>query len=232
MKKLLTTLLIALVSFVATAQQSNTITFLGIPVDGKKAVVERRLRNEKGFFYENNLWREAGVLTGNFNGFRVRVAVVDYNGLVNRIMVSYPDVSETQVKIQYNNLLEQFKNSDKYVYQVIDCSGELSDEEDISYEISVNSKQYQNVFIYPPMETLNNLKKSIEEADNPEEILQNEGLALNDDGELTYISRFFWITKHAEGKVWFTIGKGVDYGKYCILIYYENEKNKPNGEDL
>ena len=67
MKKLLTTFSVALMTLVAVAQTTNTISFMGIPVDGSKFEVEQRLRTEKGFTYENNDYRRAGILSGNFN---------------------------------------------------------------------------------------------------------------------------------------------------------------------
>lgn len=236
MKKILTTLLLVILSFVAVAQ-TNTITFLGIPVDGSKSVIEQRLRKEKGFFYENDLYEEAGFLSGNFNGYRVRVAVYDYNGLVRRVAVILPDVSETQVKIQYNNLFNQLKNNEKYLYRETDCSGELSEEEDISYEISVNDKQYQNVFFYPPWGTLNEFIKSLKEAENPQDVLEEERFAdlvksSFKDGELDGASSVLWAMNNSEGKVWYTIGKATNYGQYHIIIFYDNIKNEPNGEDL
>lgn len=237
MKKILTTLLITLMSFAAVAQQFNTISFLGIPVEGSKSEVERRLKTEKGFYYEDADWEKVGILTGNFNGYKVNVSIVEYNGSVERVMVAYPDVSETQVKIQYNNLFHQLSKNEKYMYQVLDCSGELGEEEDISYEISVNSKQYQNVFMYPPWGTLNEMKRKISEYEKPEDAINEKDVkdfvdATFTDGEPDETKLFLWVMQHSEGNVWFTISTGVRYGTYHILLFYENNKNKSHEDDL
>ena len=237
MKRLLTTLVVALMSFVAMAQDDNTIKFLGIPVDGTKFEMEQRLRTEKGFYYENSFYREAGILSGNFNGYRVKVSVSDYNGLVKRVAVFYPDASESQVKIQYNNLFNQLRNNEKYLYNLIESSGELSEEEDISYEMSIHDKQYQNVFVYPPYGTMNGFNKKIAEAENPEDVLADEELmafanATLKDGKADEASVILWTLEHSEGQVWYTIGEGNDSGKYRIIMFYDNTKNTPNGEDL
>jgi len=237
MKRLLITWLSAIMSFTAIAQQSNTISFLGIPVDGSKAEMENRLRTEKGFFYEDNNWQEAGILTGNFNGYQVHVSISDYNGLVKRVMVSYPYMSETQVKILYNELFRQLSKNEKYVVNMFDSTGELNEDEDISYEISVNSKQYQNVFVYPPWETLKDYVKRIENVQNPDDLSQDEELmsfynSTHKDGKEDSAAILFWILEHSEGHVWFTIVTGVNYGDYHIILFYDNKKNKANGEDL
>ena len=245
MKKflLIITLLLSFLNINAQREEtsSNTIKdiikFMGIPVDGSKFEVEQRLRTEKGFTYENNDYRRAGILSGYFNGYRVNVVVSDYNGLVNRVTVFLPNASETQVRIQYNKLFNQFKNNDKYIYQILDCSGELSEEEDISYEIAVHDKQYQNVFFYPPWGTMNAFLKKLEEAENPEEVLEDEELMeiageIVKDGEVDQLSTFLWSMNHSEGHVWFTISSASEYGKYRVVIYYDNTKNQPNGEDL
>ena len=68
MKKFILSLLLLMMTVSAFAQTDNTIKFLGIPVDGTKFEMEQKLRTEKGFFYESNELRKAGMLTGNFNG--------------------------------------------------------------------------------------------------------------------------------------------------------------------
>lgn len=237
MKKFILSLLLLMMTVSAFAQTDNTIKFLGIPVDGTKFEMEQKLRTEKGFFYESNELRKAGMLTGNFNGYKVNVVVHDYNGRVNRIAVFFPDASETQVKIQFNNLLNQFSKNDKYFCRVVDCTGEISAEEDISYEMSINHKQYQNIFVYPPYGTINELNRRISEATSSEEVLGDEELmefmdATTKDGELDATSFIVWSINHSEGNAWFTIADAVGYGKYHIVLFYDNVKNVPNGEDL
>lgn len=67
MKKILSVLLLLLLSISIYAQQ-NVTKFLGIPVDGSKAAMIQKLK-EKGFTY-NTL---TGDLEGTFNGEKVYV---------------------------------------------------------------------------------------------------------------------------------------------------------------
>lgn len=232
MKRLLITWLIAIMSFTAIAQQSNTISFMGIPVDGSKAKMVKRLKTEKGFFYESKDWKKDGFLTGNFNGYQVNVGIREYNGLVNRVSVFYPDMSKTQVKRVYNDLYRQLSKEEKYIFDFFNSSGELDEDEDISYEISVNSKQYQNVFFYPPWGTLNDFEMRVKNNLSLNEELLSLYNSTFKDGETDRVSAYDWGKEHSEGNVWFTISTGVKSGDYHITIYYDNTKNQANGEDL
>ena len=55
--------------------------------------------------------------------------------------------NETQVKIRFNHLCQQFERNLKYVSLFGVESQEIGDEEDISYEMSVKSKQYQAAYL-------------------------------------------------------------------------------------
>ena len=54
---------------------------------------------------------------------------------------------EGQIKIRYNTLCRQFANNQKYV--PLDAE-ELSESEDISYEMTVNKKEYQATYAQLP----------------------------------------------------------------------------------
>ena len=56
-------------------------------------------------------------------------------------------VDEAQIKIRFNNLVSQFENNKRYIS--LD-KYTLSDEEDISYEMTVNKKNYDAVFYQVP----------------------------------------------------------------------------------
>lgn len=147
MKRTIFTLLIAMLSITAIAQNDVT-KFLGIPVDGTKTEMIRQLK-AKGFTpspYDND------VLTGEFNGNNVIISIQTVNNKVWRIIVAdEASTTETNIRIRYNNLCEQFKNSSKYVTSSSDQT--IPESEDISIEMSVNSKQYQALFFQRPENT-------------------------------------------------------------------------------
>lgn len=52
-------------------------------------------------------------------------------------------MDETDIKIRFNKLCQQFKNNSKYT-SLDDYT--IPEDEDISYEMSVNSKRYEAIF--------------------------------------------------------------------------------------
>ena len=72
---------------------------------------------------------------------------------------------------------------------------ELSDDEDISYEIPINNKRYDAVYYQ-------------KNTANPEETIEEASM------------RSVWFMIHSE------------YGKYRIVMFYDNEYNHAQGEDL
>lgn len=142
MKKILSVAFLLMLSVALHAQKEVT-KFLGIPVDGSKSSMIQKLKN-KGFVYDPS----ADYLKGEFNGQQVDVYVVTNNNRVYRIMVcDKHGCDEGQIKIRYNTLCRQFANNQKYV--PLDAE-ELSESEDISYEMSVNNKQYQVAYAQLP----------------------------------------------------------------------------------
>ena len=123
------------------AQEKKDVTkFLGIPVDGYKSEMISKLK-AKGFTstsYDKN------VLEGEFNGQDVELHVVTNNNKVYRIMVADKNyVSETSIRIRFNNLLNQFENNSKYIG---DSNKPISEDEDLGYEIIVKGKRYEATF--------------------------------------------------------------------------------------
>lgn len=181
-----------------TAYSQHYVTkFLGIPVDGSKSEMIRKLK-AKGF----QSTEVDDCLTGKFNGREVMIAVQTNKDKVWRIAVMDTDPStESNIKIRFNNLCNQFSNNQKYV-RFGDQT--IPEKESISYEITVNKKQYEASFLQWP---------STEESSSlSEEAINN----LKDDA-----------TKRL---VWFTIGQEGIY--YKIILFYENGYNQANGEDL
>ena len=239
MKKLITILVLALCSYTLAAQNSNegTLKFLGIPIDGSKSQMIEQIK-AKGFTF--NSYRDC--LQGQFNGKNVDVYVVDNHGVTYRVFVAFPETDEYEIRSEFNHLLSQFLRNDKYV-PMRECEV-IDQKEDISYEMTVNKKQYGASFayispdIFTPEQTriihdfvekaktmseaeMKNLSESLaasfiteSEASSPEEILAS-------------MNR---ISSLLSGNVWFKILR--DGSDYQIGLYYDNIKNMPNGEDL
>ena len=142
MKKLLS-LFVMLMLSIALHAQHNVTKFLGIPVDGTKTSMIKKLEN-KGFTYDV----KANSLSGEFNGGKVNIFIVTYKNKVWRLFVVKDQLyDEAQIKIQYNNLCNQFNNNAKYISLE---SNEIPENEDISYQMSVNSKEYQSAYYQLP----------------------------------------------------------------------------------
>lgn len=141
MKKLLSILTMLVLSISMYAQREVT-KFLGIPVDGTKSEMIRKLK-AKGF---EKVPYEDDILTGEFNGREVFIFVQTNNNKVWRIAIFDKGSSnESQIKIHFNNLCWQFLDNPKYVL-AYDEDFILSDDYDIGYEIRVHHKQIDASF--------------------------------------------------------------------------------------
>ena len=152
MRKFLTLLAMIAISASVFAQKEVT-KFMGIPVDGSPTEMIKKLK-AKGFTTDEDAMQAVKrglidldgpeVLIGRFNGERVRVFLGVETNKVWRIFLSDKDSGdETQIKIRFNTLVRQFENNDKYVYFYEQT---IADDEDISYQMTVNKKQYEAVF--------------------------------------------------------------------------------------
>lgn len=190
MKKILLFLVLCFISIFGMAQTDVT-KFLGIPVDGSKIEMIRKLKT-KGFKQSPDV---ADVLIGKFNGTDVYVYIVTNNDKVCRIMVcDVNTMNETDIRIRFNVLCEQFKNNSKY-RSFSEEDPKLKEDENISYEMTVHKKRYEADFYQIPDTTV---------ANNAE------------------------ATKKL---VWFMISSE-RYGEYYIMMFYDNEYNRAQGEDL
>ena len=180
MKRFLITFLFVLMTITAIAQESNTIKFLGIPVDGTKKEMISKLQ-AKGYEYD----AYSDDLFGEFNGTNAVIFVQTVNNRVWRIGIADADMNsdEANIKIRYNRLFEQLSNNGKY--EVADGST-LEENENISYEMSVHKKRYDAAFAFKD--------------------------------------------KSIHGLVWYSIME--EYGKYGIVMFYENLDNAARGDDL
>ena len=164
------------------AQQEKEVTqFLGIPVDGSKTEMIKKLQ-AKGFQKS-----EVSDLEGEFNGQDVYIFVKTNNNKVYRIVVMDKNqIDETNIKIRFNNLCFQFANNPKYI-SLQDYI--IPESEDIGYEMTVNKKRYDAIYYQRPL-----------------------------------------TSDYDKRRVWFMI----DDDSYCyrIFMYYDNEYNHANGEEL
>lgn len=209
--------------------QDNVTKFLGIPVDGSKEEMFKKIE-AKGF-EKKLLLNGEYCLEGEFNGEKVHVNIQTNNNKVWRIAIN--DIStrrEADIKIRFNELCEQFENNGKYFSTVDDCK--IPNEENIEYEMSVNNKRYEAVFVLRPTldEILNindQIKKRVEKEYTEEEIENKKEEIERKVKEETNE----YLAKEANDRiVWFTIDMFA--GEYYIVMFYENRKNQANGEDL
>lgn len=210
-----------------TYAQKDVTQFLGISLDGTKEEMFRKLK-AKGF--RPNPYNPE-VLEGEFNGVDVNLFVATNGDKVCRIMLT--DVNqcdESSIRIRFNNLCRQFENNSKYL-----SLGEqyISSDEDISYGISVKKQRYEAIFYQRPTESLDSaslletLAPQILSKYSPEELI-NPTEEINQ--YCTDLLENYFIELALKKSVWFMISDY--YGKYYITMFYDNEYNRANGEDL
>lgn len=207
--------------------QKDVTQFLGIPVDGTKTEMVQKLK-AKGFKYNST----NDGLEGEFNGQEVELSIVTDNNKVWRIAVMDKwATDEANIKIRFNNLCRQFAKNEKYCS--LNDDPLLSEEENIGYEMLVNNKRYESAYFQSP-KTISGLSE-----EERQEMLSATGLHEKDLDSLSakslddltdvfvgYLGENYWSKK----MVWFMIdGEGE---KYRILMFYDNEYNHANGEDL
>ena len=168
MRKFLTLLAMIAISASVFAQKEVT-KFLGIPVDGSPSEMIKKLK-AKGFTTDEKFiqavkrgsvdWDEPEVLTGRFNGERVMVYLgVEQNKVWRIYLADKDNRDETQIKIRFNTLVRQFEGNGKYVPLVDEQT--IADDEDISYQMTVNKKQYQAGFVQKGEDGMVDLKRIV-----------------------------------------------------------------------
>lgn len=214
MKRILSILPLLILSISLYAQKDIT-EFLGIPVDGSKSEMIQKLK-AKGYV-SSPLNKD--VLEGEFNGKDVNIHVVTNNNKVYRIMVIDANgMSEGDIKIRFNRLCEQFQNNKKYIP---DKRNLLLSDDDISYEMTVNKKRYEALFTQKTAAYDSLIIKK--------DSLSSQKADFDKQAEL--IKRIAEESLKSLNKaVWFMISER--QGKYYISMFYDNEYNRANGEDL
>lgn len=218
MKKLaliITTLLFS----VSVFAQEDVTKFLGIPVDGFKPEMIRKLK-AKGYTEHSY---KPDVLVGEFNGRDVEVSVVTNNNKVYRIFVQDAyTVDEYNIKIRYNTLCEQFENNKRYISMAVEGQS-IPDDEDISDQMLYEDKRYEALYFQVPeqVDTLA-VQTALRErvlAKYTEEQLANPTSEMQEEVLKATFDIAFEIYK--KKSVWFTINK--EGNRYRILMYYDNK---------
>ena len=226
MKRILLTFLTLLIAIISYSQ-NFPIKFMGIPVTGTRSDFIKSLQT-KGF--STNSY--TGKLHGQFNGIWVELSIHTNKDKVDRIIITNDKpFTEQDIKNQYNTLVDEFNNNKKYINP-----GEtvytIPEEENISYEIAAHNKRYEAT--YYQMIDMNNhndydefTKYFYSKVDSSElsKLPQNEKLEKIKEVSGTYIAEV--VPKRV---VWFMIKQ--HYNDYYINLYYDNEYNRPHGEDL
>lgn len=141
-------------------------------------------------------------LEGEFNGKEVLISVVTNNNKVYRIAV-FDKNYVSETDIKINfNSLCRQFDRNEKYFSLNDDQT-IPEKEDISYEMSAHNKRYEAAF-YQKLERETDYK----DADSAIAALEN-----------------------MENKsVWFMIDER--YGKYRLLLFYDNGYNQANGDDL
>lgn len=217
-------LIMTILSVSLYAQKQEVTTFLGIPVDGYKSEMIQKLK-AKGFTINPY---KSDVLDGEFNGTDVNIFIGTNNNKVWRIAIADAnDMSEGDIRIRFNNLLRQFQNNRNYLptpdSTILKYS--IPESEDISYEMTVNNKRYEAAF-YQKTTAYDSLSTA------KDILIAKNSRDENDTERILVLIKELMIEslKSLEKTVWFIISKRA--GKYYITMFYENEYNKANGEDL
>jgi len=211
--------------------QEHITQFLGIPVDGYKPEMIKKIQ-DKGYTISPS---DKDVLIGEFNGTQVEIHIATNNNKVYRIMVADANTrSEGDIKIRFNNLYQQFENNKKYMPAPSSTveSGYIPEDEKISHGLSIKNKRYQAVFYQMPTEL-----DTIAVAKEMQNILltkyteeQLSNLTEDEQEDIIMFAASFLFDKYSKSPVWFMIDE--HYGKYYITMFYDNVYNQAKGEDL
>lgn len=230
--RIITLMSFLLMTSLFVSAQKDVTTFLGIPVDGYKSEMKKKLI-AKGF--TPTKVRGYDYLEGEFNGTKVDVYIATNNNKVYRIMLADKNtLDEANIKIRFNNLVGQFERNSRYSSPMEIEDQRISDEEDISYGMTVKNKIYEASFFQKPDDSKidsvalrNNILEAIYEKYTPEEI-QNATDEMKRDIMISTLAVMEELLR--KKVVWFRIEQY--YNKYYISMYYDNVYNQANGDDL
>lgn len=216
--------LMLLIFPMASYAQKDVTQFLDIPVDGYKPEMIEKLKS-KGYTINQ---QSEDVLDGEFNGIKVNIVIGTNNNKVWRIAIlDEYTTDETNIKIRFNNLIQQFVNNKRYSTQSdsIISTFIIPEDERISYEMTVNKKRYEAVFYQKALKYDSLINETallvVKDTLNDEE--NDRIYALLEETMKVSVDEL-------NKRVWFMIKE--DYGEYRIVIFYENVYNEASGNEL
>lgn len=230
MKKTLALVFTMMVAIAAFAQNDVT-KFLGIPIDGTKSGMIQQLK-AKGYTYNPKL----DCLEGEFNGRDVNLYIATNNNKVWRIAVvdAYPTRNESDIRIRFNTLCQQFSRNEKYVQADKESNYLIDENEDISYQMSVNNKRYEASYWQISekyVDTTGLQNWVLEEISKEYTQSEIEDMSEEQRKQIVMVLMLkYAIEIRSKKSVWFMISE--QYGQYSIAMFYDNEYNHSNGEDL
>lgn len=199
---------------------SDAFTFRGIPIDGAKRDVVTALK-DSGFEHGYE------CLNGEFNGENVEVRVHTHQEVVDRIEIDFPSEDEQTLRVKYNNLISRYKRSSKYISLV--APTEIPSAEGIKSDL-VSKKYYDATFFQ--------LKSGVDAKSWKSEvsslIAKSSGVPVGKlsheelEEQLNRLPKS--LTSSIVGIVWLTLDHY--YFLDRIVLFYDNYRNRPRGEDL
>lgn len=140
MKRILS--IIVAMLMMGVAAYSQTITFLGIPVDGSQESFRTRLLN-KGYEYSSIFDCYSGV----FNGHDILCKSMDNHGNLWRIYIRYAvNEEEAYIASEYNTLIQLFKANTKYHESY---TTPVKDASTLYSDIKLHGKVIESSFLTP-----------------------------------------------------------------------------------
>lgn len=168
------------------------------------------------------------VLDGEFNGINVNLFIGTNNNKVFRIgVVDAHPINETDIRIRFNKLLQQFQNNSKYIplTDSILLKRTIIEGENISYGMKINKKRYEAAF-FQKTAKYDSLTIKIKNLKDKQELNNSESSNL-----ITLMTdQLRELCKCFNKSVWFMINDRD--GKFYISMYYDNEYNRAKGDDL
>ncbi len=216
--------LMLLIFPMASYAQKDVTQFLDIPVDGYKPEMIEKLKS-KGYTINQ---QSEDVLDGEFNGTKVNIVIGTNNNKVWRIAIlDEYTTDETNIKIRFNNLIQQFVNNNRYSTQSDSIISKfiIPEDERISYEMTVNKKRYEAVFYQKALK--------YDSLINETALLVAKDTLNDEENDRVYalLEETMKVSMDELNKrVWFMIKE--DYGEYRIVIFYENVYNEASGNEL
>ena len=216
--------LMLLIFPMASYAQKDVTQFLDIPVDGYKPEMIEKLKS-KGYTINQ---QSEDVLDGEFNGTKVNIVIGTNNNKVWRIAIlDEYTTDETNIKIRFNNLIQQFVNNNRYSTQSDSIISKfiIPEDERISYEMTVNKKRYEAVFYQKALK--------YDSLINETALLVAKDTLNDEENDRVYalLEETIKVSMDELNKrVWFMIKE--DYGEYRIVIFYENVYNEASGNEL